>query len=737
MLAAAGGLVAGSALFAVRSEAQTAEARSANAPVEEVIVTARRREESLLDVPIAVTAYSSEQLAQSGAADITALQQTTPNLTLQVARGSNSTLIAFIRGVGQQDPLWGFEPGVGLYVDDVYFARPQAAVLDIYDIQRIEVLRGPQGTLYGRNTIGGAVKYVTAPLGDTPKLEAQVNVGSYSQHDFIATGALPLGEQFAIGGAAAIYRRDGYGTNHLTGAEEYNKDVDAYRLSAEWRPAEGVLLRLAGDYLTDDSNAKHGHREAPGLGLAAGDPVYSDVYDNNAGFGDNNSVKNKGVSLLAQWDVNERVTLKSITAYREGDTDTRIDFDTGPSHALDVPGVYDDNQTSEEVQFLWTSDRVQAVAGLFYLDATASGAFDTIIGIANLTIATSGRVDTKSKAAFADVSFDLTDQWALSVGGRYTQDDKTGTVYRQNFVGIGSPLFGNTSAIPGLVRTNYTNDRTFSEFTPRASVTFKPTQDAMMYASYGRGFKSGGFDMRGDAFAYPGTVNGYDPELVDTYEIGAKFSLADNRLRLALAVYYSDYQDQQITSQFALPTVPPTIVSYVDNVASSEIRGAELESSFVFTDSFSATLNVGYTDAKFNEFVTFDPATGTRHNLADQRGFQNTPEFTGSLALTWRQQLGTHGELAIIPAVSYRDSYQLFETPIPLLDQDAYTLIDASIVWTSPSTHLTLGLHGKNLTDEEYRVGGYYFPGATFGNVVNGFYGQPRTFTMNANYRFD
>ncbi len=365
--------------------------------------------------------------------------------------------------------------------------------------------------------------------------------------------------------------------------------------------------------------------------------------DNDAGFGDDNSVKNKGVSLLAQWDVNQHVTLKSITAYREGDTETLIDFDTGPSHALDVPGVYDDNQTSEEVQFLWTSERVQAVAGLYYFDATASGAFDTILGIANLTIATSGRVDTKSKAAFADVSFDLTDQWALSLGGRYTEDKKTGTVYRQNFTGIRSPLFGNPSAIPGLVRTNYTNERTFSEFTPRASVTFKPTQDAMLYASYGRGFKSGGFDMRGDAFAYPQTVNGYDPELVDTYEIGGKFSLADNRVRLALAVYYSDYQDQQITSQFALPTVPPTIVSFVDNVASSEIRGAELEGNFVFTDSFSATLDVGYIDAKFNEFVTYDPATGTRHNLADQRDFQNTPEFSGSLSLTWRQQLGTHG----------------------------------------------------------------------------------------------
>ena len=186
---------------AIAQEVQTTGQDEAR--LDEIIVTARRREESLQDVPVAVTALSAERLEQTGAADITALQQQTPNATVQVARGSNSTLISFIRGVGQQDPLWGFEPGVGLYVDDVYIARPQGAVLDIFDISRIEVLRGPQGTLYGRNTIGGAIKYVTDRIGQTPELEGAVTIGSYNQRDLVVSGGAPISDTFSVGGAYA------------------------------------------------------------------------------------------------------------------------------------------------------------------------------------------------------------------------------------------------------------------------------------------------------------------------------------------------------------------------------------------------------------------------------------------------------------------------------------------------------------------------------------------------------
>ena len=204
------------------------------AGLEEVTVTARRREESLQDVPIAVSAFSAERLENAGAPDITWLQQSTPNLTLQVARGSNSTLIAFIRGVGQQDPLWGFEPGVGLYVDDVYVARPQGAVLDIYDIERLEVLRGPQGTLYGRNTIGGAIKYVTKSLGNEAYLDTKLTLGTYAQHDFVASGVLPIGETLSVGGQRGHLPSRRLRREHLHGQAESLRQVGR-RLPAERR----------------------------------------------------------------------------------------------------------------------------------------------------------------------------------------------------------------------------------------------------------------------------------------------------------------------------------------------------------------------------------------------------------------------------------------------------------------------------------------------------------------------
>ena len=191
-----------------------------------IIVTARRREESLVDVPIAITALSGDLLAAKGAADITSLAETVPNVTLEASRATNSTLSAFIRGVGQQDPVSGFEQGVGIYLDDVYLNRPQAAVLDIYDVQRIEVLRGPQGTLYGRNTVGGAVKYVTKRIDDVAHLSARGTFGSYNQADGVISASTPVGDgTLRFGGSLARLSRGGFGDNLTTGLENYNKDI--------------------------------------------------------------------------------------------------------------------------------------------------------------------------------------------------------------------------------------------------------------------------------------------------------------------------------------------------------------------------------------------------------------------------------------------------------------------------------------------------------------------------------
>lgn len=727
-------------LCAAPSFAQQATGSEQASNVDDIVVTARRREESLKDVPVAVTAVTSERLEQTGAADITTLQAQTPNATVQVARGTNSTLTTFIRGVGQQDPLWGFEPGVGLYVDDVYVARPQGAVLDIFDIERLEVLRGPQGTLYGRNTIGGAIKYVTKRLSPEQEATLKAAYGSYNQVDLIASGSTPLNDTLRIGGAIARYTRDGYGKNLNTGEEHYNKDVTAGRLSVEWTPRDDLFFRLAGDITVDESNARHAHR------LLA--PKEDKVYDTRAGIGDDGYVRTRGLSLTGEWNVNDTVTLKSITAWRDGDTKgDGIDFDGLPEAYLDIPGYYADSQFTQELQVLFQGARWQGVAGVFYMDATAKGAFDTVVGKNVLEAApgvfvpfpvttyTGGKVDTESFAVFADFNYDVTEQLSLSLGGRWTQDKKSVTQLRQLYSGIRSPYFHNLSAVAiGAPSTNYSNSDTYSEFTPRVSASYKMTPELTAYASYGRGFKSGGFDMRGDAKLYPETINGYQPELVDTYEIGLKGSLLDRRVNFATALFKSDYKNQQITSQFYIP--PKDVVSYVDNAGSSEIWGWELEASARITDSFIPRLTLGYLEAKFNDFVTLNPLTGKRENMADQRHFQNTPDWTASMALPYSFDLGDKGSLVLTPIASYRGATQMFETPIPLLDQGSYWLYDATLMWTSPDMRYRVSLAGRNLGDERYRAGGYNFPGAITGDSVVAFYGAPRTVTLSVSAKF-
>ena len=252
--------------------------------LEEVVVTARRREESLQDVPIAVTALTGQELALRGVADISELAQSVPSVTLEPSRATNTTLTAFIRGVGQQDPLAGFEQGVALYLDDVYLARPQGAMLDIYDVERIEVLRGPQGTLYGRNAVGGAIKYVTRRLSDEVEGRVRAAYGAYDQMDFVGTVSVPVSDSFRVGGTVASFQRDGFGDNLTTGEDQYNKDIVGYRLSAEFEPSDRLLVRLAYDKTEDDSNPVAGWRPFPGA--VSGAPVLDDVFDTTAGAAD-------------------------------------------------------------------------------------------------------------------------------------------------------------------------------------------------------------------------------------------------------------------------------------------------------------------------------------------------------------------------------------------------------------------------------------------------------------------
>ena len=583
-----------SALFsltAVPALAQDTAATSAETAddADAIVVTARRREENLIDVPIAITAISGTQLANQGAADITALAETVPNVTLESSRATNSTLSAFIRGVGQQDPVSGFEQGVGIYLDDVYLNRPQAAVLDIYDVQRIEVLRGPQGTLYGRNTIGGAVKYVTRRLDDKAHLSVRATYGSYNQADGVITASTPVGADgvIRIGGSLARLTRDGFGTNLTTGLDNYDKNIWAGRGTIEIH-GTGIFARLTGDYTHDTSSPRGGHRVIPGL--VSGAPVLANVYDTRGGLNfPKQNVTAWGTSLFLEAEPAEGLTFRSISSYRKDDSATPIDFDALPAVDVDVPGYYFNRQLSQELQVLVDKGPFNGLFGVYYLNATAITQFDVRLftTINGLTGYTDANVDTETMAAFADFTYDFSNRVSLSVGGRYTWDERSAKILRQNYLGGGSPTFGGAGIPFGAPGTNFRGKQTFTKFTPRASLSFKPDQDSTFYVSFSQGFKGGGFDPRGAGSNAP-DLNGdgiksdaeiaqflsFRPEKVNSYEVGYKAVMFDRRFTVALAAFRMDYTDVQIPGSVACTIGGlPSFCGVVSNAGKARMQG--------------------------------------------------------------------------------------------------------------------------------------------------------------------
>ncbi len=741
------------AVPAVLAQNAPAAKPAATGGLEEVIVTARRREEQLQDVPIAITAFSGEALVLRGAADIAELAQSVPSVTLEASRATNSTLTAFIRGVGQQDPLAGFEQGVALYVDDVYIARPQGSLLDIYDVERIEVLRGPQGTLYGRNAVGGAIKYVTRRLADEPELNLKASFGTYGQMDLVGVGSMPLGEMFRVGGAVAYLTRDGYGENLTTGRENYDKDVLGFRVSAEFLPSDDLSVRIAYDNTDDDSNAVAGYRPFPGT--VSGDPVLNDLRDttsgapqqpSTAGINGNNEVETEGTSLTIDWAVTESWTLRSITAYREDYTESVIDFDSLEVMDFDGQVIYDNDQFSQELQVLYSSDRLNVVSGLYYLDAGAANDFDVVLGQlaggVGVTAYTGGSVDTKAWSIFADATYDLTDQWAISLGGRYTDDERTADIFRANYLGIGSPFFGNEAAPRLAVTSDFEADRTYTNFSPRLNVSYSFSDDVTAYAGYSEGWKAGSFDPRGANLVTPEVEKGFEPEVLDSYEAGLKSTWLDGRARTNVAVFYSEYQDMQIPGSVAIDTngdgVNDNFVGTVTNAAESTIAGIEVEGNVLLTDALSVQFALSLLDTEIDEWIV----NGV--DVSGQREIQNTPETMAYLGFTYATDIA-EGAANFNLNASYRDDVSQFEVTNAYIDQESVTLLNASVVWTSPSGQWLLGLYGKNLTDEDVRTAGYCFGNpATTGcpsalgleNNLTVFYAAPRTFTGTVGFRF-
>ena len=728
---------------------------------QEIVVTARRREETLLKVPVAVTAFTAQKLEVQGAIDLTDIQTTTPNTTLKDARGTNSTLAAFIRGVGQQDPVPGFEAGIGIYLDDVYLNRPQAAVLDIYAVDRIEVLRGPQGTLYGRNTIGGAIKYVTKRLPDHFELALKGTYGSYNEADGIVSVSVPVGDLFKVGVSGARLSHDGFGENTNLHIDNYNKDVWAGRGTIEFQsPDRRLFVRVTGDYTDDKSNPRNGHRLIPGL--LSGAPVLSDVYDTQAGLNNpKQRVKGGGLSMSINAELTDHVTFRSISAYRKDTSHTPIDFDSLPAVDVDVPAVYKNNQTSQEFQFLYKSDKLNGIVGFYHLAAQATTGFGVLLSttVPGLNAYTAGDVRTNTNSIYGDFTYDFTDQLSFSLGGRYTWDQRQSHVFKANYIGLTSEFGGTPVPFLGTPpSTNFEGAANFKKFTPRASVSYKITPDHMVYASYSVGFKGGGFDPRGTGTLAPDT-NGdgkksyqeiynyllFKPETVRSYEIGWKGALFDHRLTFAADGFYADYSDVQIPGSVGqLVGGVQTFVGITTNAAKAHIKGAELEANAILARGFAGAgsnvyfnTTVGYIDPKYKRFIG---PTGV--DVSKVRVFQNTPHWTMSGTLGAGLPMAS-GTLTGSTTLSYRSLTHQFETASPFLDQKGYALLDANLVYSFHEGKYSVGLHGKNLTNQHYKTSGYqyirtfidgtpnllngkYVPTLGKEGIATAFYGNPR-----------
>ncbi len=708
---------------------------------EEVRVTARKREENLQEVPVAVTVVQGEALEDAGAADISDLQSDVPNLSIYAGRNQSTTLTMFMRGIGQADPLWGVDPGVGLYLDDVYVARPQGALLDVYDVERIEVLRGPQGTLYGKNTIGGAVRYISRQLTDTPEARLSITPGSFSNRDIKASVSGPLITGKLRGKLAfASLKHDGYGRNLYQNRDVSDKDTTAFRVALDWLPSESVTVKFSYDNTKDDAEPKGLTRLAPNplcpifLGEAC-DPL-PNLFDTESGLAPVNGTDSNGYGMTIEWDINDDWTLKSITGRRESDSKNNIDFDTTPARITDVFATYYDEQTSQELQFLYDGGgKWRGVFGAYYFDGEAGGLvqnifFDSIYGT------TDGVTFTDSLAAFGDGSYDLSRRLTLNFGIRFTSEDKNGRAFNALYS-------DDTFTTPVLVTADYDKTATFSSVSPKLGLDYQFSDNIMGYATLSRGFKSGGFNVRAQSSFFPESAEPFDDEQLTVLEVGVKSVFPESGLILNAATFWGDYTDIQVSTFTSYDSdgdgTDDAFFGNFLNAGDATMKGVELEFDWKSraTEWFGISGNLSYLDASPDSFLD-ENADG----FVDTQVITNAPKVTGTLNLNFHGP-AFGGAISGALGYSYRDESTLTNEggfdpsnptqPLLPIVQPSYSMINARIGWFSAKGDWGITVHGKNLADEAYLTNGYNIPVL---GLLQGSYGPPRTVTATLEYRF-
>ena len=718
------------------------------AVLEEIVVTAQKREQSIQDVGMAITALGQDRLVDAQVQNIQDLQGMAPGLTLGETFGFAQIMV---RGIGTDNPFAGGDPSVAMHVDGVVTGQSSAQLGSLFDIQRIEVLRGPQGTLYGRNNTGGSINVITNKPTEEFSGYGRFSVGNYDLFQFDGAVSGPFSEQLLGRLAVKIVERGGYGENLVNGDDIDDASQQSGRGQLHWLPNDAMDMLLSFEYHREDDNNympkfRAGSYPNPPIAALLPQPIAGtratdprDIYSNALL---QNEREQWSLSGAFNWQLNDMFKLASITNYQEFEKVPQQDFDMTEIPFYVQSEQFETSQFSEELQLHYAGNRLHGLVGLYYyyeeiksdnrlhqaIPVPPCGpATNTVLNypITNLCFHFRGAVNAEAAALFANVNFDITDTITLNAGGRYSYETRKG--FTDRWVVPAGPNLPN-----GLT---FADEGSFNDFTPMVGLEWKPVDNLMLYATYSEGFKSG-ILLSGQRTPL------LDPETVEAYEFGMKGRFLDDRLQLNAAGFIYDYTDLQQGRSVPAGATGFTLV--YENAASADINGAEAEFTWLATDQFSIDGSVTYLDATYSDYVTTDPfdtvffllglaPPAPLEQLSGNRLVQ-APEWAWTLRGIYdfaTPYNGWSGE-AVLEA-SYKDDVYFTQFNYDALGQESVTTINANLKFTSPDEKWALNLWGKNLTDEDIYTGTFIINGSrtNAGNLA-----PPRTFGATLSYNF-
>lgn len=660
--------------------------------LEEIVVTAQKRAESLQDTPISIVALSSDTLESRGIDGLADLHTDVPGLVISPHPNSGATVRIYIRGIGSANDQITYDPSVAMYIDGVYLARFQGLASEVAELERVEVLRGPQGALYGRNSTGGAINFITKAL----------QLGEFSFRQDLSAGNrdrlyartrvnIAMGETVAAELSFLRARQDGFIRNAGTGVSRFgDQDRYAYRAALLWQPNERFDLRYTYDRSDMEDTPVYlavvplypAQASAPGASL----PAVRDLIAND--------IVGQGHNLSATFEINDSLTLKSITAYRELDNFTFMPYHPGvfgPPPLLTNIVDMTQEQTTQEFQLIGTAldSRLQYVAGVYYFDESASSDDVNSFGLTRVRTDRHLTADNEAYAAFGQATYTpaaLSGRLHLTLGARYSRDERAATKQDVTTLADGTVVpapFGSA-------------DRTFSDFSPSGVVAFDVTDDLNVYAKIATGYQTGGFNLT--ASTLQRFSEGFDAETVVSYELGLKSSWLDDRLRMNIALFTAKNEDMQV-SVMSDPTGVNVSLTDILNAGKATVDGLELDVAARPVPALNLSLAYAWLDAGYDEIVD---ALG--RDVKNTYGFDEAPEHKLSATAEYTWPRTRFGEPSVTLTYGYQSKRVSSTSCITCIIGD-YGLLDARLsVAAIPAGNgrLRFSLWGRNLTDEDY-----------------------------------